>query len=82
VFFVAIILAKRQVLLEQDLESTIVEGGEEGFFVGASERDTVLARSYTFGVREMPFLSQYGTIAGADSEFVGVAEFLSLSCAD
>lgn len=58
-------------LFEPDLESlsTVVDT-EQDAFVDATERDPLIsrARGYTFRVRQLPFLSHYGTMPDMEAD--------------
>lgn len=73
--FVGLVFWSRR-KVEQDLESLRYSiRSEVDRFVGSSERTPLIPGAYTFGVREMPFLSDYGTVMGGDPAVSALLNF-------
>ena len=63
-----------------DLESQTPQGVED-YFVGSETTSLLRARAYTFGVRELPFRVDYGTI-GVDPEVQAIMTFYRFPVVD
>jgi hypothetical protein len=63
--------------IDDDLESGLASSEDVvgGMVIGASERQRLLPGPYTFGVRELPLLCDYGTMAGVDPEVSALLNF-------
>jgi hypothetical protein len=61
--------------VDDDLESGLMGSEAGGMVIGGSEGQRLLPRAYTFGVKELPLLCDYGTMAGVDPEVSALLSF-------